>query len=79
MSSIVSVGEQALADDKNVAPYLCGLAFGEDALAPAGQEWFTLLVDEEICSGDIFFSMASMLGGLYRITRYILHLSLIHI
>lgn len=62
MYVVVSVGEQALQDDENVIENLCALTFGQDPLAPAGEEWFTLLVDENICSDGIFFSMASMLG-----------------
>ena len=59
------MGEQALAGDADVAPFLCGFTLGEDALGPAGEEWFTLLVDEKHCKGDIYFSMASMLGRFY--------------
>ena len=60
----MSVGEQALEDDPGVAPFLCGFTVGDDALAPGGEEWFTLTVDEKICSGGAYFSMISMLGEL---------------
>ena len=64
VASIMSVGEQALEDDPGVAPFLCGFTVGDDALAPGGEEWFTLTVDEKICSVAAYFSMISMLGEL---------------
>ena len=73
VSSIMSVGEQALEDDPGVAPFLCGFTVGDDTLAPGGQEWFTLTADEEICSGGTFFTMISMLGKLYLVLHNTLH------
>lgn len=64
---IVSVGEQARADDEDVAPFVYGLTLGEYVLPPAGEEWYTLLVDEKHCEGDIYFSMASMPGGFHGV------------
>lgn len=65
---MVTVGEQALQDDKEIFQFVCGFTFSEEPLPPAGEEWFTLLVDENTCSGDINFSMISMLGELCRTT-----------
>lgn len=66
---MVSLGEQELQFDEEIFQFVCAFSVNEDGLAPAGEKWFTLLVDENICSDGIYFSMFSMLGELFR-TRW---------
>lgn len=63
--------EQGLVEREDIAPCLCGVAFGSDTVLPGETERLTLVVGEENCPDGAWFTMASMLGRLYSTPRYL--------
>lgn len=57
---------QGLAERDDVAPCLCGVAFGSNMVPPGEMETLTMVVTGDNCPNGPLFTMASMLGAIHR-------------
>lgn len=56
--------KQALAQDPDIAPYVCGYVTGSGVQMPGVTERYVLEVEENICADGAVISMATMIGKL---------------
>lgn len=59
--------KQALVVDPEVARFVCGYVVGTAPQMPGTTERYTMEVNNELCSGDVFVSMATMAGKIINL------------